>query len=51
MEAADQANAGEDKNAAHQQRAEDSPSQHFSLVHGGNAKVAKQHQEDEQVID
>jgi hypothetical protein len=51
VEAVDESNAGQDKDAAHDQGADNSPKQHFVLVMGGNFEVTEDHKKDEQVVD
>jgi hypothetical protein len=50
VETLDQANAGDDKNAAHQQRTEDSPEQYAVLVLVGDGKVAEDYEEKKKIV-
>src|SRR5262245_65995984 len=51
MEAVNQSHATGYENAARDQRTDDPPEQNLVLIGGINPKVAKQHKEDEKVID
>src|SRR5216684_74728 len=51
VEAFDQADPSKNKDAAHEQRSDDSPEQHASLVLLGNGEIAEDHEEDEEIVD
>ena len=51
MEPLDQADARDDENRAHDQRAQDSPEQDIVLVVAGNLEETENQQEDEEVVD
>ena len=51
MEAGDQADPGADKDAAHDQRADNAPEQNAMLLLFRDRKIIEDHQEDEEIID
>src|SRR5690348_6339974 len=50
IEAANQAHAHHDEDAAHDERAQYAPEKHLVLLPAGNAEIAENQQEDEQII-
>ena len=51
MKAVDQADSGANKDAAHDERAQNSPEQHAMLLVLRHRKIVEDHEEDEQIID
>src|SRR5689334_22024275 len=50
IEPANQAHAHHDEDAAHDERAQYAPEKHLVLLPAGNAEIAENQQEDEQII-